>query len=205
MGRQRNIRMSIEKNLIHSLSPRLLHFSPRNNSFRFHCPYCQVGQKNSKGKPFSPGDAKGFLYKKNGGWNFKCHRERHCGLGMTFTTFLEQNFPNEFLKYVRLREEHGTSGFQTNCPSLVTALQRQGSLPNHPPKFHDPTRAKDCSQTPPEAPVRPLKEVEQSTGPKITKLPPMRSPAEQYGHQSRINKEIKQRQKRRIERSGELW
>jgi hypothetical protein len=124
---------------------------------------------------------------------------------MSFTTFLEENFPKEFLNYVRLREEHGTSGYQTNSPSLVTALKRQSSLPNHPPKFHDPTRLKEWPQTPSEEPVRPLKEVEQLTGPKVTKLPPMRSPAQQSGHQSKINQAIKQREKRRRDRSGELW
>jgi hypothetical protein len=124
---------------------------------------------------------------------------------MSFTTFLEENFPKEFLNYVRLREEHGTSGYQTNCPSLATALKRKGSLLNHPPKFHDATRPKECSQPPLEAPVRPLKEVEQLTGPKVTKLPPMRSPAQQSGHQSKINQAIKQREKKRRDRSGELW
>ena len=197
--------MNIEENLIHSLSHSLLNFSTKKSSYKFQCPYCQYGRKNSKNKPFAPSEASGYLYRGTHGWNFKCHREKHCGRGMSFTTFLEENFPKEFLNYVRLREEHGTSGYQTNCPSLVTALKRQGSLPNHPPKFHDATRPKECSQTPPEAPVRPLKEVEQSTGPKITKLPPMRSPAQQSGHQSKINQLIKQREKRRRDRSGELW
>ena len=197
--------MNIEENLIHSISHSLLDFSTKKSSYKFQCPYCQYGRKNSKNKSFAPSEASGYLYRGTRGWNFKCHREKHCGRGMSFTTFLEENFPKEFLNYVRLREEHGTSGYQTNCPSLATTLKRQGSLPNHPPKFHDATRLKECSQTPPGEPVRPLEEVEQSTGPKITKLPPMRSPAQQSGHQSKINQEIKQRKKRRIERSGELW
>lgn len=197
--------MSIEENLIHSLSQRLLHFSTKKSSYKFQCPYCQCGRKNSKNKPFAPSEASGYLYRGTDGWNFKCHREKHCGRGTSFAIFLEENFPNEFLKYVSFREDHGTTGHQTNCPSLVTALKRKDSLPNHPPKFHDPSRIKEWSQTPPEEPVRPLNEVEQSTSPKITKLPAMRSPAQQSGHQARINKEIKQRKKRRREQSGELW
>jgi len=198
--------MNIEENLILSLSNSLPHFSARKNAYRFHCPYCQVNQKNSKGKPFSPSDARGFLYKgANGGWNFKCHREKHCGRGTSFAVFLEENFPNEFLKYVCLREEHGTTGKHTNCPKLSTVLNRRKILPNHPPKFHDPTRAKEAPEPPPEAPPMPLNELEQLTGPKITKLPPMRNPGQQSGHQSKINREMKLRNKRRIERSGELW
>ena len=140
--------MSIEENLIHSLSHNLLHFSTRNHSYRFQCPYCQVGHLNSKRKAFKPSEAKGFLYQKNGGWNFKCHREKHCGRGMSFTTFLEDNFPNEYLNYVRQREVLGTTGKHTNCPKLETVLKRQGVLPQDPPDFswHGDTHSRLSSE-----------------------------------------------------------
>jgi hypothetical protein len=41
--------------------------------------------------------------------------------------------------------------------------------------------------------------------PKITKLPPMKSPSQQSGCQARINQVMKKRAKRRLEQSGELW
>lgn len=197
--------MSIEENLIQNLSHSLIHFSAKDNSYKFQCPYCQCGRKNKKGKAFSPSKASGYLYRAKDGWNYKCHRENHCGVGMSFTAFLKEQFPNEYLNYVRLREERGTTGYQTNCPSLSTALKRQSSLPNHPPKFHDPDRLQKQSQTPPGAAVRPLQEPEQQSVPKVTKLPPMRSPQQQAGHQAKINHLVKEREKRRRERSGELW
>ncbi len=200
--------MSIEENLIHGLSHKLLHFSTRNHSYRFQCPYCQVGHLNSKRKAFKPSDAKGFLYQKNGGWNFKCHRERHCGRGMSFVVFLEENFPAEFQKYVRQREELGTTGKHTNCPKLETVLKRQGVLPENPPDFSwqgtlPPVQkrledAPGVHQCPPVMPNSP-------TAPKITKLPPMRSPQQQSGCQAKINQVMKQRERKRREQSGELW
>jgi hypothetical protein len=196
--------MSIEENLIYSFSHKLLHFSARTHSYRFQCPYCQVGHLNSKRKAFKPSDAKGFLYQKNGGWNFKCHRERHCGRGMSFVVFLEENFPAEFQQYVRLREEMGTTGKHTNCPKLETVLKRQGSLPNHPPMFNDPNRVEKPSQATPEAPVRASEQLG-STEPKVIKLEGVRSPQHQSGLQSSVNHLMKQRERFRRERSGELW
>jgi len=194
--------MTIEEELINSLSHKLIHFSQKRNSFKFQCPYCQYGRMNRKGKAFTPSEASGYLYEGKDGWNFKCHREKHCGRGTSFAVFLEENFPSEFLNYVRLREEQGTAGYQTNCPSLATALKRSGTLPNHPPRFHDPSRTQNGLQPPPEAPAK-ASEVELM--PKITKLPPMTSPQQQAGHQAAINQLIKQREKRRREISGELW
>jgi hypothetical protein len=200
--------MNIEENLILSLSHSLLHFSTKKSSYKFQCPYCQYGRKNSKNKSFAPSEASGYLYRGTHGWNFKCHREKHCGRGMSFTTFLEENFPKHFESYVRLREEMGTTGKYTNCPKLETVLKRQGMLPEGDPDFswqgtlppvergqQDPPGRHQCPPVTPNTP----------SAPKITKLPPMRSPQQQAGHQAKINQGMKQRAKIRLQQSGELW
>jgi hypothetical protein len=193
--------MSIEAEIIHCLC--LDHFVQKGSAYRFLCPYCQVGRKSKRGKRFTPGEAKGFLYQTNYGWNFKCHRENHCGRHTSFAIFLEENFPDDFLNYVHRRDELGLAGYQTNCPSLKTVLKRLESLPNHPPKTNDPTHAPKPSEPTPEAPIRQSKCSGGETM-ALIKLPPMRSPQQQAGHQSRINQEIKQRERQRRERSGEL-
>lgn len=194
--------MSIEEDLIRSLGYKLLHYSKRKSAYKFQCPYCQYGRRSSKGKPFTPSEASGYLYQGANGWNFKCHRKKHCGLGMSFTDFLEENFPNEFLNYVRLREEHGTTGHQTNCPSLATALQRRGSLPTHLPRFHDPCCLQNTSEPPSEASVGSFDDGVQQ---KVTKLPPMRSPQQQAGHQAKISKQVKDYRQRRNREPGDFY
>jgi len=69
---------------------------------------------------------------------------------------------------------------------LVFGLPRQLQQPLHIPQ-------------PPAA--RPKPELT-PTAPMVTKLPPMRSPQQQAGHQSRLNHLVKQRQQRRQERQG---
>jgi hypothetical protein len=49
--------------------------------------------------------------------------------------------------------------------------------------------------TPPAAPSVP-------PAPKVTKLPPMRSPQQQAGCQASLNRQMKQREQRRRERQG---
>jgi len=127
---------------------------------------------------------------------------------MSFVVFLEENFPAEFQKYVRLREGMGTTGKHTNRPKLETVLKRQGMLPEGAPDFswqgtlppverghQDPPGRHQCPSVTPSTP----------SAPKITKLPPMRSPQQQAGHQAKINQVMKQRAKWRLEQSGELW
>jgi hypothetical protein len=197
--------MSIETELIRSLSPNLVHYVEKKTAFQFQCPYCQVGRKSSSGKDFSPSRASGYLYQKGNGWNFVCKRKKYCGRHTSFANFLEENFPEEFLNYVRRRDELGIAGYQTNCPSLETVFKRKGSLPNHPPKFHDPNRTPAHSPTPsqntPEAPVRPSDE----SRVKINKLPSMRSPAQQAGHQSKLNRQVKEYRQRRNREPGDFF
>jgi hypothetical protein len=197
--------MSIETELIRSLSPDLVHFVEKKTAFQFQCPYCQVGRKSSSGKNFSPSRASGYLYQKGNSWNFVCKRKKHCGKHVSFANFLEENFPDEFLSYVRRRDELGIVGYQTNCPSLETVLKRRGSLPNHPPKFHEPNRTPNHtpkpSQSTPEAPVR----LSEESGVKITKLEPMRSASQQAGHQSKLNRQVKEYRQRRNRESGDFY
>jgi len=185
---------TIEERFIDYFSPSLLLFQKKSVAYQFQCPYCQTSGKNSKGKPYAPSDAKGYLYPYGNTWNYKCHK---CGEHQSFTKFLEVQFPLLHFEYVRLRDQLGTTGFQTNCPSLETLLKKGGVLSGRPPEFR-PERFHQHLQrpaTPPAAPDAPA-------APKVTQLPPMRSPQQQAGHQSRLNHLVKQRQQQRRLREG---
>jgi len=190
--------MTIEKTFIDYISPSLPLFSRQLNAFRFQCPYCQSSGKNSKGKTLVPSDAKGYLYSIDNAWNFKCHR---CSEHQAFEKFLEAQFPLLHFEYVRLRDQLGTTGFQTNCPSLETLLKKQGMLGFDPLVFGSP-RDKQHPQHIPQAPATRPASASAPVAPKVTMLPPMRSPQQQAGHQSRLNHLVKQREQRRRLRDG---
>jgi hypothetical protein len=199
--------MTIEESIIQGISYSLEFFTMTQNGYKFRCPYCQHGSKDHKGRPMTVGRVKGSLYQVSEGiaWNYRCFR---CNKRVSFTKFLEDHFPRHFEAYVRQRDALGITGKHTNCPTLETVLKRQGVLPENPPDFSwqgtlPPVQkrledAPGVHQCPPVMPNSPA-------APKITKLPPMRSPQQQAGHQARINQAMKQRAKRRLEQSGELW
>ena len=193
----------IEKIFIDYIASSLPLFSQQQSAYRFQCPYCQSSSKNSKGKQIAPSGASGYFYKKNNAWNFECKRLNKCGKSHSFEKFLEIFYPLLHFEYVRLRDQLGTTGFQTNCPSLETLLKKRGMLSVQPPefrpeKFHQSLRRPAASPVPCSAGAAP-------TAPKVTKLPPMRSPQQQAGHQSRLNHLVKQREQKHRHRSGELW
>jgi hypothetical protein len=182
-----------EEIFIEYLSPSLPLFEKKTVAYRFQCPYCQSSGKGSKGKPLSPSGARGYLYPVGNAWNFKCHK---CGEHKSFEKFLKAQFPLLHFEYVRLRDQLGTTGFQTNCPSLETLLKKRGVLGNppefRPEHFHHQVQRPVVPPSMPSAPHVP----------KVTKLPPMRSQQQQAGHQSGLNHLMKQRQKRRRDREG---
>jgi len=188
---------TIEERFIDYFSPSLPLFQKKSVAYQFQCPYCQTSGKNSKGKPYAPSEAKGYLYPIGNTWNYKCHK---CGEHQSFVKFLEAQFPLLHFEYVRLRDQLGTTGFQTNCPSLETLLKKGGVLSGRPPEFR-PERFHQHLQRPALPPAAP----DAPAAPKVTKLPPMRSPQQQAGHQSRLNHLVKQRQQHNRRRSGELW
>ena len=177
---------TIEERFIDYFSPSLPLFQKKSVAYQFQCPYCQTSGKNNKGKPYAPSDAKGYLYPYGNTWNYKCHK---CGEHQSFVKFLEAQFPQLHFKYVRLRDQLGTTGFQTNCPSLETLLKKRGMLGGQPPEFR-PERFHQHLQRPASPPAAP----DVPIAPTVTKLPPMRSPQQQAGHQSRLNHLMKQRQ-----------
>jgi hypothetical protein len=199
--------MTIEESIIQGISYSLRFFTNTPTGHKFACPYCQCGSKDHKGRPMTVGRIKGSLYQVSEGiaWNYRCFR---CNKRVSFTKFLEDHFPRHFEAYVRQRDALGTTGKHTNCPKLETVLKRQGVLPENPPDFSwqgtlppaqkRPPGASGVHQCPPVIPNSPA-------GTKITKLPPMKSPSQQSGCQARINQVMKQRAKRRLEQSGELW
>ena len=188
---------TIEERFIDYFSSSLPLFQKKSAAYQFQCPYCQTSGRNSKGKPYAPSDAKGYLYHYGNAWNYKCHK---CGQHQSFVKFLEAQFPLLHFEYVRLRDQLGTTGFQTNCPSLETLLKKRRMLSGQPPEFR-PKRFHQHHQrpaVPPAAPGAPA-------APKVTKLPPMRSPQQQVGHQSRLNHLVKQRQQRKRREAGDSW
>jgi hypothetical protein len=185
--------MTLEKAFIDYISPSLPLFSRQLNAHRFQCPYCQSSGRNSRGKALAPSDAKGYLYSTRNAWNFKCHK---CGEHQSFEKFLQQQFPLLHFEYVRLRDQLGITGFQTNCPTLETLLKKRGMLGN-PPEFR-PERFHQQIQRPVTSPAAPSA----PPAPKVTKLSPMRSPQQQAGCQASLNRQMKQREQRRRERQG---
>jgi hypothetical protein len=172
----------MEKQFIDQISSALGFFTETQNGYKFQCPYCQRGSKDHKGRAMSLGRVNGSLYRINdrNDWKYRCF---HCGEHKSFHHFLEDHFPEQFVAYVRQRDALGTTGKHTNCPKLETVLKEQGLLPKHPPRFHDPSREQKPSQTPLEAPAKPL---DDGIEPKITKLPAMRSRQQQAGYQAKI-------------------
>jgi len=192
--------MSLEESFINSISFSLPHFTRTQKGWKFQCPYCQHGLKDHKGRHYGPGRVKGYLVSKDNSIKFRCFL---CNEHKEFASFLRDHFPKEFLEYVRQREALGLTGFQTNCPSLKTVLKQQGVLPEHPPAFNN-LQTEDPKQHPPARPsvAAATSSVPAPTGPKVTKLPPMRSPQQQAGQQSRLNHQVKQRQQQRRLREG---
>ena len=186
--------MTIEESLIDSLS--LPHLTKTRSGWKFQCPYCQHGIKDHKGRRYGPGRVKGSFYTHNNRVIFHCFL---CDVQKEFASFLRDHFPRQFLQYVQRREELGLTGYQTNCPSLAMVLKQQGVLPQHPPAFHSKEQPQEIPQAnPSNAPADLLV----PTAPKVTKLPPMRSPQQQAGCQASLNRQMKQREQRRRERQG---
>jgi hypothetical protein len=192
---------SIEEIFIDYIASSLPLFSQQQSAYRFQCPYCQSSGKNSKGKSYAPSDAKGYLYSYGNAWNYKCHK---CGEHQSFVRFLEAQFPLLHFEYVRLRDQLGTTGFQTNCPSLETLLKKQGMLSFDPLVF-GASRQHQQPQHIPQAPVARQTPAPAPTSPNVTKLPPMRSPQQQAGHQSRLNQRVKQHHQRKRREPGDFW
>jgi hypothetical protein len=183
---------TIEEIFIEYLSSSLPLFEKKTVAYRFQCPYCQSSGKTSKGKDLAPSEAKGNLYPVGNTWNFRCPK---CEKRQSFEKFLEAQVPLLHFEYVRLRDQLGTTGFQTNCPNLETLLKKRGVLGDGIPDFR-PVQLH-------ERPVRrtaPVAAPSAPPSPKVTKLPPMRSPQQQAGCQSRLNHQVKQRQQRRRQR-----
>jgi hypothetical protein len=195
---------TLEENLIDYISPSLLLYSRRVNAHKFLCPHCQSTGRDEKGKHIAPSGASGCFYQKNNAWNFECKRLNKCGKSHSFEKFLEIFYPLLHFEYVRLRDQLGTAGFQTNCPSLETHLRKQGMLSFDPLVFGSP-RQHQQPQHIPQAPVARQTPAPTPAAPRVTKLPPMRSPQQQAGHQSRLNHLVKQRQQRRRREPGDSW
>jgi len=188
--------MTIEESFIDSISLSLQHLNKTRSGWKFQCPYCQHGVKDHKGRDYGSGRVKGNFYTKNNRVIFHCFL---CNEQREFASFLRDHFPKQFLQYVQRREELGLTGYQTNCPSLATVLKQQGVLPKRPPVFPSKEQPQAIQQEhPSKAPADQLV----PTAPKVTKLPPMRSPQQQAGCQASINRKMKQREQRRRQRQG---
>jgi hypothetical protein len=189
--------MSLDLDYILFVSGWLVNFERHGTAYRMQCLYCQFQKKQT------PSKSKGFFYQKNSDWQFKCHK---CGTGKSLANFLKENFPEHYLNYVKDRDRAGITGRGTNCPTLETVLKDRGIFASVPPSFHkDPESIQNAPERAPEAPGSRVCRPSRGDAPKITKLPPMRSPQQQAGHQAKINGEMNRRAMRRRDQSGELW
>ena len=179
--------MTIDREYVDLLLPLLVKARQSSSSIRFQCPYCQSGGKIPSWK------CKKHLYEINNNWNFKCHK---CSTGKSLGNLLKDHFPEHHLQYVIERDRAGLTGWGSNCPKLETALKHKGCL-SSPPQFgkdgddsvENSNDSSDCSEG-----GKAVTGCEKA--PRITKLPPMRSPHQQAGHQAQPNHLMKQRQKR---------
>lgn len=188
--------MTIEESIIDSIALSLLHLTKTDSGWKFQCPYCQHGTKDYKGRNYGPGRVKGNFYTYKNRVIFHCFL---CEEQKEFASFLRDLFPKQFLQYVQRREELGLTGYQTNCPSLSTVLKQQGVLPQHPPVFPSKEQPQTIQQ---EHPSKTHTAPSSVPAPKVTKLPPMRSPQQQAGCQASLNRKMKQREQRRRQRQG---
>ena len=171
---------------------------------QFCCPYCQSSGIDKKGKKISPSGSKGYFYPEKGATNFKCHT---CGTGEQFHNFLRDHFPNEFIAYVKEREQRGTTGKGHNCPTLTNALESIGGAMFKKPVFRkqETNQEPDTAKEEKEEASPPQQDQGCGNPPKVQKLPPMKSPQQQAGCQAHINHLIKQKHERARRRRGDLW
>ena len=193
--------MNLERKYVHLISGRLQNYRFNGNVHQLRCPYCQLSDRDSKGRSITDAKAKGYFYEKNGTLNFKCHK---CGTGKQFHNFLKDHFSSEFIAYVKERERVGTTGKGHNCPTLANALESIGALKFEKPVFNEQETRQDANSPMQEVPPPIQKEV-CGNPPKIQILPPMKSPQQQAGCQGRINLLIKQKHERERKRRGDFW
>jgi hypothetical protein len=199
--------MTLEDQFIAKIRPHLLHYKFNGKVHQFFCPYCQSSGINSKGKRLSPSEGRGYFYPKGRAINFGCKR---CGEGMQFHNFLKGNFPGAFVEYVKERDRRGTTGYQTNCPTLDNVLIDKGLIGSEKPVFNaDPEPSLNQNQN--------SKELRSSQGDdpefilhegrpyKLTKCSPATTPQALAGHGAPINKIMNERERRRRQQRGELW
>ncbi len=182
--------MTIEERFIHKIEGGLANFNKTSTGYKFQCPSCQHGSRDSKGRPYSLGRLKGNFYHHNRSVKFRCFS---CGTHQEFFNFLEQWFPPLHLEYQQQRDALGLTGFQTNCPSLKTTLKKQKILNSIPPRFN-------ANQKPPTVPQghgnqqSPMKQV----------LQPV-TPQQQAGLGSALDQQHRQTRQRGLNHQADLW
>ena len=101
----------IDQNYIDKLGLRGLEKGTQKNpnQYRFFCPYCQTNE-NSNWK------RSGYLYSKDNNLNFKCFRQKNCGVSSNFSNFLKDQNPRLHERYLLDRYKEGSTGKGSNCP-----------------------------------------------------------------------------------------
>lgn len=144
----------------------------QSSSYRFLCPYCQSGTKNSKGRDYRSSEAKGYIFKGQKAsydyWIFKCQKT---------SCVANKSFLIEKL-------------IQDHCPELLTGEQKEQLAIQGAQKFNpaDQFNQRKSVQVPgPGAPqLKPSAPVDS-----IQKLP-RSTPQHQAGKGSILDQRLKQ-------------
>jgi len=182
--------MSIEEQFIHKIKGELANIKQTSTGYKFQCPYCQHGCRDHKSRPYSLGRLKGNFYHQGRSIKFRCFS---CGAHQEFFNFLEQCFPPLHLEYQQQRDALGLTGFQTNCPSLKTTLNKKKILPSQPPRCNTHQKP-STGQTSHETPQAPKRTVIKSV-----------TPQQQAGLGSALDHQHRQSQQRGLNHQADLW
>jgi hypothetical protein len=197
--------MTLEEIFVNKIEKRLLNFKRNPCSYQFRCPYCQTGSHHRSGRPWKNADFKAYFYQKKNAINFKCHK---CRKYSQFHEFATDHPATDFMEYVREKQLLRNTGLQTNYPALDKAILDTATIQVEKlylSSMGDPSNSQYANSEPSEAPQKSSSSESCGNAPKVQKLPPMRSPQQQAGHQANLNRLMNEKRERDRQCRGELW
>lgn len=153
------------------------------STWSFPCPYCSI--QETKEWKRNKKTACLIWNQTQNSWKFACQR---CGKKTNFFHALHDLNPLIGSRYQQERDQAGTTGWGHDCPStssqqhLRTKTQAMPEVLQEVHKIHHT----------------------QSSSPTPIQLPRL-TPQQQAGHQSRLNRQVKQHQQRKRREAGDFW